>query len=164
MAPLIRLFEQSDFDAVCPLERGRSGSSYGSAVFIRQASVIFSPLFFIAELEEKVAGYGIGALAQCNKEEGWILRLKVDKHFESRGIGGLLLERVVHSLIDAGAARILLSVAPDNYRAIRLYERHGFSKLHTLTRYFGDGEDRTIMQLETHESRGSLSFCRKREE
>jgi ribosomal-protein-alanine N-acetyltransferase len=149
MAPLIRFFEQKDFDAVCCLERGRSGSSYGSAVFIRQASVIFSPFFFVADQRGEVVGYGIGALDQGDMEEGWILRLKVDEYLRSRGIGHLLLDRVVCSLIDAGAARILLSVAPDNNKAIRLYVRYGFSKIHTLTCYFGDGEDRIIMQLET---------------
>ena len=52
--PLIRPFEPADFDAVCSLEEEGSGSRYGSRVFIRQASVLFSPFFFVAES----AGYG----------------------------------------------------------------------------------------------------------
>jgi ribosomal-protein-alanine N-acetyltransferase len=148
MALIIRLFEESDFNTVCLYERMRSRSTYGSAVFIRQASVIFSQFFFVAEHEGIVGGYGIGALNQNNMEEGWVLRLNVDQHLRSRGIGRLLLEHVIGSLIVAGATRILLSVAPGNTSAIRLYERFGFLKTQFLANYFGNGEDRIIMLYE----------------
>jgi ribosomal-protein-alanine N-acetyltransferase len=148
VALLIRFFVQSDFDTICLFEGMRSGSAYGSAVFIRQASVIFSPFFFVAELEGNVGGYGIGALNQGDMREGWVLRLNVAEDLRSRGIGRLILEQVVRSLVDAGATRIKLSVAHDNITAIRLYERFGFSKNDILANYFGDGEDRIIMQYE----------------
>jgi ribosomal-protein-alanine N-acetyltransferase len=146
MCLLIRLFEQRDFDTVCRFDAIRSGSMYGSAVFIRQASVVFSPFFFVADLEGNVGGYGIGALKQGDREEGWILRLNVDEHLQSRGIGRQLLEHVIRSLVLAGAIRILLSVSPDNTPAIRLYERFGFLKTHLMPNYFGVGEDRTVMR------------------
>ncbi len=148
MSTLIRPFGERDFDAVCLLEEGRKGSPYSSAVFIRQASVIFSPWFFVAEWEGDIRGYGIGALNQQNQAEAWILRLRVSDHWQGRGIGRLLLDRVVRSLTDAGAARILLSVSPDNHRALRLYRNHGFSEVGAISSYFGPGEDRLIMTLD----------------
>jgi ribosomal-protein-alanine N-acetyltransferase len=151
LTPLIRLFEQQDFDAICLLEKDRSGSSYASAVFIRQASIIFLPFFFVAAQEGEVAGYGIGALNESNRQEGWILRLKVHEWSQSRGIGRILLDRVVRTLSRAGARHIMLSVSPDNHRAVGLYRRYGFSETETVARYFGDDEKRIIMNLETHQ-------------
>jgi ribosomal-protein-alanine N-acetyltransferase len=149
--PLIRLFGPDDFDAICLLEKEGSESSYAAAVFIRQASAIFLPFFFVAVQEGEVAGYGIGALNQGDREEGWILRLKVRKQLQSRGIGRLLLDRVVSTLRETGAMRVLLSVSPGNTRAVGLYKRYGFLEIQILDRYFGDGEERIIMKLETHQ-------------
>jgi len=147
--PLIRPFEQADFDAVCLLEEERSGSRYGSAVFIRQASVVFSPFFFIAELRQAVTGYTIGSLTSVDAREGWVLRLKVVEGLRSRGIGRLLLDTVVTSLAAAGAKKVLLSVAPGNKNAIGLYKKYGFSEIGFQTGYFGEGEDRIIMAFRT---------------
>jgi GNAT superfamily N-acetyltransferase len=92
MRPLIRSFKESDFDAICLLEQGGKGSPYSSAVFIRQATIIFSPWFSVAEGEGDVLGYGIGALNQQNQDEGWILRLRVGERWQGQGIGRLLLD------------------------------------------------------------------------
>jgi ribosomal-protein-alanine N-acetyltransferase len=154
MVPGIRPFDESDFYAICLLEQGSKGSPYSSTVFIRQAAVIFSPWFFVAEKEGDIQGYGIGALNQQCHGEAWILRLRVGESWQGRGIGRLLLDRVVGSLTDAGAVRILLSVSPDNHRALRLYRNYGFSEVDFKSGYFGPGEDRIIMTLNTGRPKG----------
>jgi ribosomal-protein-alanine N-acetyltransferase len=148
MGPLVRAFEERDFEAICLLEQASKGSPYSSAVFVRQAAVVFSPWFFVAEREGEVLGYSIGALNQKHRDEGWILRLRVHDRWQGRGIGRLLLDQAVRSLAEAGAMRMLLSVSPDNIRAVRLYRNSGFSVVETVPRYFGPGEDRFIMRRE----------------
>lgn len=147
--PLIRPFRPDDFDTVCLLEEEGSGSRYGSAVFIRQASVVFSPFFFVTELKGAVIGYAIGGMTAVDAREGWVLRLKVVEEARSRGIGRLLLDTVIKTLEVAGADRVLLSVAPGNRVAVGLYRRYGFSKIGFQAGYFGPGEDRIIMECRT---------------
>lgn len=145
--PLIRPFEPADFDAVCSLEEEGSGSWYGSRVSIRQASVLFSPFFFVAELGDAVTGYAIGGLTAADAGEGWVIRLKVVEVHRSRGMGRLLLDAAVLSLAAAGAKKVLLSVAPGNTKAIGLYRKYGFSETAFQAGYFGTGEDRIIMEF-----------------
>jgi [ribosomal protein S18]-alanine N-acetyltransferase len=147
--PLIRPFEPADFDAVCSLEEERSGSRYGSRVFIRQASVLFSSFFFVAEIGDAVTGYAIGGLTVADAGEGWVIRLKVLEGHRSRGMGRLLLDAAVTSLAAAGAKKVLLSVAPGNTKAIGLYRKYGFSETGFQPGYFGTGEDRIIMEFRT---------------
>jgi ribosomal protein S18 acetylase RimI-like enzyme len=134
---------------VCSLEEEGSGSRYGSRVFIRQASVLFSPFFFLADLRDAVTGYVIGGLTAADAGEGWVIRLKVVEDHRSRGIGRLLLEAAITSLATAGAKKILLSVAPGNTNAIRLYRKYGFTETGSHAGYFGTGEDRIIMEFQT---------------
>ena len=146
-SPLIHPFEPADFDAVSSLEEDRSGSRYGSRVFIRQASVLFSPFFFVARVQDVVTGYAIGSLTAADANEGWVIRLKVIERHRSRGMGRLLLDATVRALDAAGAKKVLLSVAPGNTKAIRLYKKYGFSETAFQAGYFGTGEDRVIMEF-----------------
>lgn len=141
----IRPFSERDYAGACLLEEERSGSRYASAVFVRQAAVIFPSFFFIAAMDREVVGYGIGALNQEDRSEGWILRLRVREAYRGKGIGGKVLRRVVSSLTRAGAERIFLSVAPGNDSARRLYRKSGFRESEVRPSYFGAGEDRIIM-------------------
>jgi ribosomal protein S18 acetylase RimI-like enzyme len=145
--PLIRPFDPADFDSVSALEEEGSGSPYRSRVFIRQASVLFSAFFFVAEVQDRVTGYAIGSLTAADAKEGWVIRLKVVEEHRSRGMGRLLLDAAVSSLAAAGAQKVLLSVAPGNTKAIRLYKKYGFSETGFQAGYFGTGEDRIIMEF-----------------
>ena len=148
-SPLIRRFEPADFNAVSSLEEEGSGSRYGSRVFIRQASVLFSPFFFVAELGDAVTGYAIGGLTAADAGEGWVIRLKIVEGHRSRGMGHLLLDAAVTSLAAAGADKVLLTVAPRNTKAIGLYRKYGFLETGFKAGYFGTGEDRIIMEFRT---------------
>lgn len=159
LLPLIRAFRPADFETVCLIDKGGSGSRYGSAVFVRQASVVFSPFFFVAELKDSVTGYAIGGLTAADPLEGWVLRLKVVEGARSRGIGRLLLDAVINNLTGAGANRILLSVAPGNRVAVGLYRRYGFSKIGFQAGYFGPGEDRFIMEFRSVPSVDPKTGC-----
>jgi ribosomal protein S18 acetylase RimI-like enzyme len=148
-SPLIRTFKPADFDAVSSLEEEGSGSRYSSRVFIRQASVLLSPFFFVAEVQDVITGYAIGSPTASDANEGWVIRLKVVESQRSRGMGRLLLEAAITTLASAGAQKVLLSVAPGNTKAIRLYKKYGFFETSFQAGYFGTGEDRIIMEFRT---------------
>jgi ribosomal protein S18 acetylase RimI-like enzyme len=58
--------------------------------------------------------------------DGPELAIAVAPGHRGRGIGGDLLTSLARRAADAGYARLLLSVDPENGRARRLYERAGF--------------------------------------
>jgi ribosomal protein S18 acetylase RimI-like enzyme len=69
------------------------------------------------------ADRGDGVLALRDGPE---LAIAVAPGHRGRGIGGDLLTSLARRAADAGYARLLLSVDPENGRARRLYERAGF--------------------------------------
>lgn len=143
----IRLFREEDFNAVCSLEQGEKGSPYSAAVFVRQASVIFASLFFVAMVGGQVAGYIIGATMPQSPGDGWILRLKVTPLHRRKALGTDLLAMLLWAFGEAGVTRVSLTVAPDNYPAISLYRASGFEETGLVPDYFGSGEDRILMSL-----------------
>jgi ribosomal protein S18 acetylase RimI-like enzyme len=142
-----RLFQEEDFSAVCSMEQGEKGSPYCAAVFIRQASVIFAPLFFVVVVDGQPAGYIIGAILPHSPKDGWILRLKVTPSHRRKGLGTDLVVTLVRALEEAGVTRVSLTVAPDNIPAAGLYRARGFKELGIVPDYFGSGEDRILMSL-----------------
>lgn len=65
---------------------------------------------------------------------GWVHDLYVAPAARGRGAGPALLDAAVAALRDAGAELILLTVAPANPAARRLFERRGFTvTMHEMT-------------------------------
>jgi ribosomal protein S18 acetylase RimI-like enzyme len=55
-----------------------------------------------------------------------ILNIAVDERYRKRGIGGVMIDRLVSDSYRSGYRQILLAVTSTNYDAIRLYEHKGF--------------------------------------
>lgn len=147
MGALIRPFRQDDFPGVSLLELGEKGARYPASVFIRQASVLYPKTFLVALENGEPAGYCIGAVAQDNCWEAWILRLRVSAPYRRRHIGSDLLSTLLAELIQKEVSTVQLSVAPGNTGAQALYRKFGFEVTAFHRGYFGDGEDRLIMAL-----------------
>jgi ribosomal-protein-alanine N-acetyltransferase len=141
----IRLFTPDDFQAVCKLEQGEKGSPYSASVFVRQASVLFGPMFYVGACGDNVVGFSIGALSHAFPEEGWILRLKVSEDYQRRSIGTALISALISAFVRANVRRVLLTVAPGNKPARALYHAMGFRETAYATGYFGEGEDRLVL-------------------
>ncbi len=143
---MIRGYHESDFRSVCALERENSAGDCKPEVFIRQAGVLFTDTFLVAECDGRIVGYTIGALVQHQPATGWIVRLVVAERYRRRGLGGDLVAAVTGSLRERGAGEVYLSVAPGNRVARALYERHGFRETDFCPAYFGEGGDRHILK------------------
>jgi ribosomal protein S18 acetylase RimI-like enzyme len=71
------------------------------------------------------SGYSITGRAGPN---GYLQRLAVAPHVESRGLGTALLADSLHWLRRRGATSVLVNTQMDNHRALDLYERVGFER------------------------------------
>jgi len=72
---------------------------------------------------------GNGILSHHNVPE---LAIAVEPDHRGRHIGGDLLAALARIAKDEGFEHLMLSVDPDNVRAVRLYERVGFTHLDTV--------------------------------
>ena len=146
MEPTIRGYLDTDFPAVCGLERENSPKGCKPEVFVRQAGVLFADTFLVIEFGGEVAGYTIGAFVQHRQTTGWIVRLVVAERYRRRGLGESLVAAVIAGLRERGAYEVYLSVAPGNHAARALYARHGFLEMDFCPAYFGEGGDRCILR------------------
>ena len=142
---VIRQFSPDDFSAVCELEQGEKGSPYSAAVFVRQAAVLFGPMFLVAVCGRTVAGYIVGAVPRTAPEEGWVLRLRVADCYRRRSFGTALLLSLFSTFSRASVQRVLLTVDPENHPARSLYRAWGFEETGIFPGYFGPGEDRLLL-------------------
>jgi ribosomal protein S18 acetylase RimI-like enzyme len=62
------------------------------------------------------------------------------------GLGRALLEAVAAESRALGANGLVLTVAPDNQRAIKLYENAGFVNERFIPDFYGEGQDRYILR------------------
>jgi ribosomal protein S18 acetylase RimI-like enzyme len=155
MSALIRKFRQEDFHGTCLLELGERGAMYPASVFIRQASVLYPGTFLVAIENGELAGYCIGAVPENSTCEAWILRLRVCLPLRRRHIGSDLLDTLLAEFSRRGVSVVHLSVAPDNSGAQALYRKSGFVVAAFCKGYFGDGEDRIIMELRLDQPSGT---------
>lgn len=148
MALIIRKYSDGDFSAVCAIEGAECSEPepYSQAVFIRQAGLLFPDTFLVAESGGEIIGYTIGAVVQGRSEEGWIIRMVVRKGFRGRKTGEMMFFRIIELMEDKGVGYLFLTVSPGNLPACSMYEKHGFEITDEIPSYFGEGEDRIVMQ------------------
>lgn len=93
--------------------------------------------------------------------EAEVANLAVSAGSRKRGIGKALLAAASEILLDKGIGCLYLAVRASNEKAIRLYERFGFSDVGTHRAYYQDpSEDARVLALElsgSPPSRGSSS-------
>lgn len=153
---IIREYRDADYPAVCALERENSPEGCKPEVFIRQAGVLFTDTFLVAECAGRIVGYTIGALVQHRRGSGWVIRLVVSGAHRRRGFGERLIAEVTGRLRERGVGEVYLSVAPGNHAARALYEKHGFLETEFSPAYFGEGADRCILRRDLASREGLI--------
>jgi ribosomal-protein-alanine N-acetyltransferase len=101
---------------------------------------------------EKLAGYICPRLLL---DEGHILDVAVHRSFRGRGVGRLLVERVLMECRDGGAEFVSLEVRPSNEIAIALYRQLGFVETGRRRKYYENGEDALLMEYHYDNEEGS---------
>lgn len=85
-------------------------------------------------------------LARVAGDEAEILTLAVAPPARGRGLGRALLQAVIRSAAERGAASLLLEVGADNPAALALYAGLGFSKVGMRKAYY-NGRDALVLRL-----------------
>jgi ribosomal-protein-alanine N-acetyltransferase len=101
--------------------------------------------YLLAEGTEGIVGY---AGLMCIEPIADVQTIAVVPEYEGRGIGTILLTRLIEEARRRHAADLLLEVRADNPRAQQLYLRFGFEQIHVRPRYYRDGVDALIMRLQ----------------
>jgi len=79
-------------------------------------------------------------------DEGHILDVAVHKEFRGKGVGRMLVERVLQDCCENGAEFVSLEVRLSNLSAICLYRRLGFIETGRRKAYYENGEDALVME------------------
>ena len=124
-----------------------AGRSLYPEFFFAQALDMSSEGFLVAEHEGEVVGYVIAVIGQGGKRQGWLQSLGVHPAHQRRGVGSNLTARAEEFLAQEGQKEAVLTVAPENTVARRLYSRLGYTEIERLEDYFGEGDDRLLMAL-----------------
>lgn len=143
--PALRPMEERDVSLVASIERSAYPFPWNATIFRDCIRVGYS--CWLAEVEGMVAGYAILSVAA---DEAHLLNLCVSPDWQGRGIGRMLLNRVVQLARYHRVKGMFLEVRPSNAVARRLYEKIGFIEVGRRPRYYPgtvDREDALIMSL-----------------
>lgn len=81
-------------------------------------------------------------------DEGQILNVAVHPSFRGKGVGKLLVLSALEEFRKRGASIVMLEVRPSNAAAISLYRLLGFVATGRRRRYYENGEDAILMNLQ----------------
>lgn len=111
------------------------------ALFLQQMSENLRAVFLCAWKDGKLVGTGfISGMTKRMKHRAR-LAISVLKSEWNKGVGSMLMEKMIEFAKETGAEIIELEVRSDNKRAIHLYEKYGFRRIGTFPGFFKiDGE------------------------
>ena len=81
----------------------------------------------VAEENNKILGGVIGAF---NGRRGWIHHLAIDKKYQKKGYGAMLLKAAEDALRKRGAKKFLLTVEYKNLDTLPFYMKKGYTPYH----------------------------------
>jgi len=101
---------------------------------------------FVSRASGEVIGYICGWQVA---DELHILKIAVKPDWRRKGIGSVLLDRLLSAARERGIVMIYLEVRVSNFEAIKLYEKHGFLVDGLRKAYYSDTrEDALLMKLD----------------
>jgi len=84
---------------------------------------------FVAEKDNKVAGFALGSLIDKRKSAwsyGYLTWLAVDPTLKRAGIASHLMDAITEAYLKAGARMMIVDTDAENTPAIHFFRRHGF--------------------------------------
>jgi len=135
----------ADLDEVMAIERASFAYPWSSRFFHQEFEVECAHSI-LAEMNGKIVGYVLF----------WLLPETVDIHnlavrgeYRRRGVGRILLNKVIVEALRQSSARVTLEVRKSNLAAQKLYESAGFVATGVRKAYYSDdGEDALTMALD----------------
>ena len=131
-----------DAEGVARIERESFPTPWSREDFWREASNDFA-CYVVAFDDAEIIGF---AGCWISFEEAQVTNIALTSARRGRGLGKVLMEKLMCAAAARGAERMTLEVRPSNTPAIRLYEGLGFSAIGVRRGYYQDnGEDALLM-------------------
>lgn len=134
---------ESDLDQVMAIELASFPNPWTRQHFLDELSSPYAFPLSAFDLGGRLVGFICPMLLLG---EGEIMDVAVDPDCRGRGVGRMLVQRVLDDCLGAGAACVFLEVRVSNHAAISLYSEMGFVETGRRRRYYKDGEDALVME------------------
>ncbi len=140
---IIRRMTLADAGRVHAIEKATFAHPWSLASFEREMTDNPVARYLVAEEEGRLLGF---AGVHIILDEGHITNVAVVEERRGQGIGKRLFSGLMQYAANLGVIYMTLEVRVSNQKAIRLYERYGFLKVHVRKAYYEDnGEDALLM-------------------
>lgn len=140
---MISPMTKEDLDEVLAIENASFPSPWSRALFVAELNSPYSFPMVASESGGRIVGFVCPMLVV---DEGHILDVAVAPNFRGKGIGALLVKKVLDECRAKGAEFVSLEVRTSNSTAISLYRQLGFIVTGQRKRYYENGEDALLME------------------
>jgi ribosomal-protein-alanine N-acetyltransferase len=140
-----RPMQETDLDAVMEIEPTIYSHPWSRGNFSDSINSGYSALMMMQG--QTIIGY---ALMMVAADEAQLLNISVDKPFQKKGFGRILLDKMMRIAKDKAATNMFLEVRVSNHGAIHLYEQAGFNEMSIRPKYYPakhGREDAVLMGL-----------------
>jgi len=140
----VRPLVAEDVDAVVAIEAEAFTSPWRPETFL---DLLGRPNLEMLVMEDQEAGVIGYAVLWCIMDQGELANMAITPAFRGRGLGRLLLSRVLETARERGIEAVFLEVRVSNEHASRLYEQFGFVEVGTRRDYYDrPREDARVMR------------------
>jgi [ribosomal protein S18]-alanine N-acetyltransferase len=139
----ICLLSEADLDEVLAIEEASYPRPWAREHFLDEVGSPFAFPMVALDWEGRVAGYICPTLLL---DEGEIRNVAVRADLRGKGVGQLLVGKVIAECRDRGASFVLLEVRVSNMPARALYRKLGFIEAGIRPKYYENGEDAILME------------------
>jgi len=142
----LRAMRWWDIEPVMALEVELFGNeAWSQTMFWSELAEHTTRHYLVASAEERIVAYA--GLCAYPPHESYVQTIAVAPDAQGHGLGTRLLAALVEESHRRGCKRLDLEVRADNDAAIRLYERHGFSRIGLRRGYYQpSGVDAVVMR------------------
>ncbi len=149
MKVCIREMLIEDVDQVIEVEKNSFSTPWSKEAFNLEITKNILARYLVAELEDKIVGYGGLWLIV---DEGHITNIAVDEGHRNKGIGSLLLEGLIKICKEWNSKSMTLEVRESNEEAKNLYKKYGFKEYGIRPGYYADDNEDAIIMWKKIES------------
>ena len=141
----IRPAGERDLVKILRIEKECFTDPWSINIFRGAMSEPHTSIFVLVDDSEEVAGYSVSDVVL---DEGALDNLAVTAEKRGQGAGAMLLQNVLEEARNKGVKRFFLEVRKSNEKALKLYEKAGFTRLSVRKAYYQDPvEDAIVMEL-----------------
>ena len=134
-----------DAEGVARVERESFPTPWSREDFWREASNDFA-CYIVALDDMEIIGF---AGCWISFEEAQVTNIALTSAQRGRGLGKVLMAKLMRVAAERGAERMTLEVRPSNTPALRLYEGLGFAAIGVRKKYYQDNDEDAILMWHT---------------